>query len=290
MNGELIEIPPWALAGNLIINRADNAGSRLSETTHISSQEEFILLDEEWIDSEYRPKYWVRTMQSRLNGSIFKFPQESFTCGLCPEPIQTGWHRSDTDYRINVSTERCQSCNVRYKRWQRVSRAFKWLSGKCEELDVRPKFVTLTETLRTSPSPFTLEQIEEDRFRMKEMFRRTRASQSWPSRFAGIWVYEAKIRSPGDDIMSRWPDENGERPVLRTATEFELHGHIHACVATRWIDREPLLERHEGVHVKASTVDHMKKYLMGYMLVDTVGRYARFYSKMDQPFDLGQAE
>lgn len=284
-----MELPPWALAGNQIIERADNACSRLSETTHISSQEEFVLLDEEFVDSEYRPPYWIRTMQSKLNGAIFQFPQETFTCGTCPEPIQTGWHQSSTDYRIHVSTERCSSCNTRYKRWQRVNRAFKWLSGRCEEWDVIPKFVTLTERLRVQDHPFTLEEIEEDRFRMKEMFRRTRASQAWPAKFAGIWVYEAKVRAPGDEIYERWPDEEtGERKLLHTATQFELHGHIHACVATNWIERGPLLERHEGVHVKASTVRHMKKYLMGYMTVDTVGRYARFYSKMDQPFDLGE--
>lgn len=281
-------MPNWALAGEQALT-ADNAGSRLSETTHISSQEDFIQLDEEWIEPEHRPPFWVRTMQSPWNGSIYRFPQESFTCVNCPEPIQTGWHTSECGgTKLQISTERCQSCNVRYKRWQRVRRAFKWLQTKCEKIGCRPKFVTLTETLRTSKTPFSQEEIEDDRFRMKEMFRRTRASQAWPSRFAGIWVYEAKVRAPGDEVRERWPDENGNRKLIRTATEFELHGHIHACVATKWIDREPLLERHEGVHVKASTVNHMKKYLMGYMLVDTVGRYARFHSKMDLPFDLGE--
>ena len=181
MQPEVVEMPKWALAAQSTLD-----GS-LSETTHISSQEEseWIQLDEEWIELEHRPPFWVRTLQSKHNGAIYRFPQESFTCVQCPQQIQTGWHTSEGgNTKISISTERCQSCNVRYKRWQRVRRAFKWLRTQCDEIGCRPKFVTLTETLRTSSTPFSQEEIEQDRFRMKEMFRRTRASSAWPDKFA----------------------------------------------------------------------------------------------------------
>jgi hypothetical protein len=156
-----------------------------------------------------------------------------------------------------------------------VNRAFRWLQKICYEKKNLPKFLTITKTLRTSDTPFTEEMIEEDRKTMMKEFKLTRKTKAWPKKYAGIWVYEAKVRAPGDEIYERWPDENGNKKLLRIATNFELHGHIHAAVSTRWIHREPLLERHEGVHVKKSGIKHMKKYLMGYMLVDTVGRYNR---------------
>ena len=194
--------------------------------------------------------------------------KSAFTCNSCPQSQNDGYRE--------VFPKRCQSCNIRYKRWQRVRRASKWLLEACYEWNEQSKFLTITETLRTSPIPFTDEQIEEDRHRMKEMFRRTRSTDAWPQKYRGIWVYEAKVRSPGDVILSRWPDEEtGERSVLRTATEFELHGHIHAAVVCKFLKRDPLLERHEGVHIKSASIDHMKDYLMGYMFSDTVGRYGR---------------
>ena len=160
-------------------------------------------------------------------------------------------------------------------RWKRVRKAFRWLSDLCVAKGHRPKFLTITKTLRTSDVPFTEKMIENDRYEMLKEFRMTRKSSAWPNKYGGIWVYEAKIRHPGEEIKERWPDENGVRKVLRTAKNYELHGHIHCALATKYLNREPLLERHEGVHVKASGVKHMKKYLMGYMLVDTVGRYNR---------------
>ncbi len=174
-------------------------------------------------------------------------------------------------YRV----KRCSPCNIKYKRWQRVRRAFNWLADICKDKKCRPKFLTITKTLRTQPHPFTEEEIEKDRMKMCKEFRMTRKTKAWPNKYAGIWVYEAKVRAPGDEIKARWPDKDGNHPVIRIAKNFELHGHIHAALATRFIKKEPLLERHEGIHIKASGIDHMKKYLMGYMMVDTVGRYNR---------------
>ena len=264
-------VPKWAQVG------AELACGKLP--THISSQESprWRTLSETWIDDGKRPKYWIRESENMMNGSIFQLEQESFTCVTCPEPVATGHYvcQCCSNYGLAVSTIRCSPCNTRYMRWKRVRKAFKWLAKICEDKKCRPKFLTITKTLRTSPTPFTEEMIEADRQKMMREFRMTRKSKAWPNRYAGIWVYEAKVRAPGDIVQARWKDENGNREVLRTATEFELHGHIHCALATRYLQRDPLLERHEGIHVKVSKVNHMKKYLMGYMLVDTVGRYNR---------------
>ena len=251
------ELPPWVSAAKSAM--ADNVhyGGKLS--THISSQEEQVPFEE----------------RVGLKKSVF-------TCPDCPQRYCELFEDENEDkilsfYVYNV--ERCSPCNIKYKRWQRVRRAFKWLAQECQDRNVRPKFLTITEPLRTSPVPFTEEQIKEDRMRMCKEFRMTRKSSAWPRNYQGIWVYEAKVRAPGDEIRARWPDENGNHPVLRIASEFELHGHIHCALATKWLEREPLLERHSGIHVKASGIKHMKKYLMGYMLVDTVGRYNRIGSE-----------
>ncbi len=242
-------VPKWAQVG-------EEYSGKLS--THISSQE----------SAPEEPSIFEEKIG--LKKSVF-------TCKECPqryvELFGDGKDQSLTFFVYRV--ERCSPCNIKYKRWQRVRRAFKWLGDLCEEHKYRPKFLTITKTLRTSPTPFTEEMIEADRATMCKEFRMTRKSSAWPNKYGGIWVYEAKVRSPGDEIKSRWPDENGNHPVLRIATNFELHGHIHCALATRYLQREPLLERHEGIHVKASGIKHMKKYLMGYMLVDTVGRYNR---------------
>ncbi len=268
---KVVEQPAWVVA-------AQDALGKLP--THISSQEaegRYKLMDVQWVEPENRPKYWVRTVFDRFKGATYKLPQEKFTCIDCPQPISTGAHYCQccSNQTYVVSTKRCSSCNTRFMRWKRVKRAFKWLAQECERLDVQPKFLTITKTLRTSPTPFTEEMINKDRQIMLKEFRMTRKTQAWPTEYSGIWVYEAKVRAPGDEIRERWPDDDGNHPVIRTATEFELHGHIHCALATKWIDREPLLERHEGVHVKGSKVNHMRKYLLGYMLVDTVGRYNR---------------
>lgn len=257
---EVVELPPWVKAANSAM--ADNVCSRGKLSTHISSQ-----------------------VGSSPKTALQKAP---FTCSECPQPLReyVDWGDVPTGkteswrYSFYVYTvERCSPCNIKYKRWQRVRRAFQWLSEECEKRSVTPKFLTITEPLRTSPTPFTEEMINEDRMKMCKQFRMTRKSSAWPRNYAGIWVYEAKVRAPGDEIRARWPDENGNHPVIRVAESFELHGHIHCALATNWLDREPLLERHSGVHVKASDVNHMKKYLMGYMLVDTVGRYNRIGSE-----------
>ena len=265
-------VPKWAQVG------AESACGKLP--THISSQEHHELwhiIQEDWIDDKTRPKYWVRKIENRFKGTQFIVDQESFTCVNCPEPTTTGRYSCICcgNAELAISTVRCQPCNMRYMRWKRVRKAFKWLSQLCVDHKCRPKFLTITKTLRTSPTPFTEEMIEKDREKMMKEFRLTRKTLAWPNKYAGIWVYEAKVRAPGDEIKARWKDEDGNRPVLRIATEFELHGHIHCALATRYLKRDPLLERHEGIHVKASEIKHMKKYLMGYMLVDTVGRYNR---------------
>lgn len=265
-------MPNWAkIASELVCGKLP---------THISSQvgPRWRTISEEWVENENRPKYWIRQQENLMNGSIFTFEQESFTCVNCPEPITTGHYNCQCcgNYGLAISTKRCTSCNTRYMRWKRVRKAFKWLAKICKDKKCRPKFLTITKTLRTQAIPFTEEQIEKDRMTMYKEFRLTRKTNAWPNRYAGIWVYEAKVRAPGDEIYSRWPDpETGKRKLLRIAENFELHGHIHAALATRYIKREPLLERHEGIHIKASGIEHMKKYLMGYMLVDTVGRYNR---------------
>lgn len=271
---EVVE-PAWVVA-------ASNALGKVP--THISSQEVLRVLRTEWIESEKRPKFWIRTIQNMMTGAVFNLPQEVFTCDACPEPVNTGSHYCQCcgDHAMTVSTIRCSPCNTRYKRWQRVKRAFRWLGQECKDRKVNPKFLTITKKLRTSAIPFTKEMIDKDRQIMLKEFRMTRKTQAWPEEYAGIWVYEAKVRAPGDEIRERWPDENGHHPVIRTATEFELHGHIHCALATKWLERNPLLERHEGVHVKASKIDHMKKYLLGYMLVDTVGRYNRIGGKKNE--------
>jgi hypothetical protein len=249
-------LPPWVSAAKSAM--ADNVRSRGKLSTHISSQEEQVPFEE----------------RVGLKKSVF-------TCEDCPQRYCELFEDENevkilSFYVYNV--KRCSPCNIKYKRWQRVRRAFKWLAQECQDRNVRPKFLTITEPLRTSPVPFTEEQIKTDRMRMCKEFRMTRKSSAWPRNYQGIWVYEAKVRAPGDEIRARWPDEDGNHPVLRVATEFELHGHIHCALATKWLEREPLLERHSGVHVKASGIKHMKKYLMGYMLVDTVGRYNRIGS------------
>lgn len=253
------ELPPWVSAAKSAM--ADNVHSRGKLSTHISSQEE-------------APQELPFEERVGLKKSVF-------TCPDCPQRYCELFEDENevkilSFYVYNV--KRCSPCNIKYKRWQRVRRAFKWLAQECQDRNVRPKFLTITEPLRTSPTPFTEEEIKEDRMKMCKQFRMTRKSSAWPRNYQGIWVYEAKVRAPGDEIRARWPDENGDHPVLRIATEFELHGHIHCALATKWIDREPLLERHSGIHVKASGIKHMKKYLMGYMLVDTVGRYNRIGS------------
>lgn len=278
---EVEELPPWVSAAKSAM--ADNVHSRGKLSTHISSQEEnqrFTILAEEWVEDGIRPKHWIRRVQNEFNGTEFVFEQETFTCSRCPEQVKAGNYTCHCcgNYQLKISTSRCQSCNIKYKRWQRVRRAFKWLAQECEDRKVRPKFLTITEPLRTQAMPFTEEEIEQDRMKMLKQFRMTRKSSAWPRNYAGIWVYEAKVRAPGDEIRARWPDEHGNHPVIRTAEQFELHGHIHCALATKWLERDPLLERHSGVHVKASEVNHMKKYLMGYMLVDTVGRYNRIGS------------
>jgi hypothetical protein len=253
-----VVVPSWVLAAQDAM--ADNVHCGRKVTTHISSQEE--------IPAE--PSFEDRV---GLKKSVF-------TCGDCPQRYCELFGPEDDKslsfYVYNV--KRCSPCNIKYKRWQRVRRAFKWLAQECEDRKVRPKFLTITKKLRTSPTPFTEEMISADREIMCREFRMTRKSSAWPRNYAGIWVYEAKVRAPGDEITARWPDEDGNLPVLRTATEFELHGHIHCSLATKWLERDPLLDRHEGVHVKVSQINHMKKYLMGYMLVDTVGRYNRIGS------------
>lgn len=256
------DVPLWALQAEL---------SHGKVSTHISSQEERHEDPPEWLQGK----------------AVVQAP---FTCNECPSKWMEKVHwgeipefdangkRPKANWRYTFmlyKVKRCSPCNIKYKRWQRVRRAFKWLGDICKDKKCRPKFLTITKTLRTSSSPFTKEMIEADRATMCKEFRMTRKSKAWPNKYAGIWVYEAKVRAPGDEIKARWPDENGHHPVIRVAKQFELHGHIHAALATRYIRREPLLERHEGVHVKASGVEHMKKYLMGYMLVDTVGRYNR---------------
>ncbi len=256
---EVVESPPWVKAAKSAM--ADNVCSRGKLSTHISSQvaETSKLPFEERIG---------------LKKSVF-------SCKKCPQRYVELFEQSDGSKSLTFyvhRVKRCSPCNIKYKRWQRVRRAFRWLSEECEERSVKPKFLTLTEPLRTSPTPFTEEQINEDRMKMCKQFRMTRKSSAWPRNYAGIWVYEAKVRAPGDEIRARWPDEDGKHPVIRIADSFELHGHIHVALATKWLEREPLLERHSGVHVKASEVNHMKKYLMGYMLVDTVGRYNRIGS------------
>lgn len=276
------ELPPWVSAAKSAM--ADNVHYGGKLTTHISSQESesrFTILEEDLVRDGMRPPHWIRRVRNPMNGTEFIYEQESFTCTECPEPVRTGHYECQCcgNYRLTISTKRCSPCNTKYKRWQRVKRAFKWLSQECEDRNVRPKFLTITKKLRTSPDPFTEEIIEADRQVMLKEFRMTRKSTAWPRNYAGIWVYEAKVRSPGDEIYDRWPDENGERKLLRVATDFELHGHIHCALATKWLEREPLLDRHEGIHVKASGIKHMKKYLMGYMLVDTVGRYNRIGSE-----------
>lgn len=278
---EVVELPPWVKAARS--SMADNVHCSGKLSTHISSQEEnprFSILEEEWVEDGFRPKHWLRIVRDNFHGAEFIFEQESFTCRSCNEQVKAGNYvcRCCGDFQLKISTDRCQSCNIKYKRWQRVRRAFKWLHEECENRSVIPKFLTITEPLRTSPTPFTKEMINEDRVKMMKQFRMTRKSSAWPRNYAGIWVYEAKVRAPGTEIRARWPDENGDHPIIRVAESFELHGHIHCALATNWLDREPLLERHSGVHVKASKVNHMKKYLMGYMLVDTVGRYNRIGS------------
>ena len=256
-----VDMPKWAIAG-LNSTMADNIHCSGKLSTHISSQV---------VDGSDLP------FEQRIG-----LKKSVFTCKECPQRFvelfeQPEGTKSLTFFVYRV--KRCSPCNIKYKRWQRVRRAFSWLAEECEKRSVIPKFLTLTEQLRTSPIPFTEEMINEDRMRMCKQFRMTRKSSAWPRNYQGIWVYEAKVRAPGDEIKARWPDENGNHPVLRVATEFELHGHIHCALATNWINREKLLERHSGVHVKASEVNHMKKYLMGYMLVDTVGRYNRIGSE-----------
>lgn len=253
---EVVELPPWVKAARSAM--ADNVCSSGKLSTHISSQ------------------VAVEKFEDRIG-----LKKSVFTCPDCPQRYCELFEdnigvKSLSFYVYRV--ERCSPCNIKYKRWQRVRRAFQWLSEECENRSVIPKFLTITEPLRTSPTPFTEEQINEDRMKMCKDFRNTRKSSAWPRNYAGIWVYEAKVRAPGDEIQARWPDEDGNHPVIRVAESFELHGHIHCALATNWLDREPLLERHSGVHVKASDVNHMKKYLMGYMLVDTVGRYNRIGS------------
>ncbi len=239
-------MPNWAQIG------AELACGKLP--THISSQES--------------PKRF----EARIG-----LKKSVFTCDECPQRYcELFKHAEETHLSFYVyKIERCSPCNIKYKRWQRVRRAFKWLGEICKDKKCRPKFLTITKTLRTQAHPFTEEEIEKDRMKMCKEFRMTRKSKAWPNKYAGIWVYEAKVRAPGDEIRARWPDSDGNHPVIRIAENFELHGHIHAALATRYIKREPLLERHEGIHVKASGIEHMKKYLMGYMLVDTVGRYNR---------------
>lgn len=266
-------MPKWAQSGAEILE------SKLP--THISSQVDervWHVLEEKWVTTEYKRKFWVRKMQCKLNGAVFNFNQEAFTCIHCPNAVQTGHYECEccNNFSFVMKTTRCSSCNTRYMRWKRVRKAFKWLSKICEDKKCRPKFLTITKTLRVKSSPFTEEEIEKDRMTMYKEFRMTRKTNAWPNRYAGIWVYEAKVRAPGDEVYTRWPDpKTGKRKLLRIAENFELHGHIHAALATRFIKRDPLLERHEGIHIKASAIDHMKKYLMGYMMVDTVGRYNR---------------
>ena len=125
---EVVELPPWVKAARS--SMADNVHCSGKLSTHISSQV-----------AEFNSNSRKNRTSAVQNGP--------FTCVECPQPLheyvdwddvplgQTHrWRYSFEVYRI----ERCSPCNIKYKRWQRVRRAFQWLSEECEKRSVTPNF------------------------------------------------------------------------------------------------------------------------------------------------------
>lgn len=172
----------------------------------------------------------------------------SSTCKYCPEPFQDvergmdAWRKrwikhyqvkqelgdSAADkYRQTLFPKRCRPCRALYSSRRRGRKAAEHIEMLRAKYDWKFTHWIHTEPVRTKSSPWTKEEIIQDKRRMMKRLSRLYESIQWYSKFTGIQVYEAKVRAPGDVITGTRPDGTEYRREVKT---FELHGHIHACI------------------------------------------------------------
>lgn len=181
---------------------------------------------------------------------------------------------------------RCKPCNRRNSFIDRGKRAGKKLHAIMSAMDWKPTMWTFTEKVRKQNHPFSEQEIMKDKTRMMEICYNMFRSQAWyPDRqWQAITVYEAVVRAPGDEIKDR---SSGE--VIRTATNFELHGHIHMAVVhgkDSYADWHSIKENYfEGPHYldkfepdyrsgkERTPLKIIEDYLIGYIKKDTFGKY-----------------
>lgn len=200
------------------------------------------------------------------------------TCLHCMWP----WH----DNYETMFPWRCKPCNRRNSFVDRGRRAGKKLHAIMTAMDWKATMWTFTEKIREQNHPFSEQSIMQDKHRMMEICYNMFRSKAWyPERtWQAITVYEAKINAPGDEIKDR---RSGE--VIRTATNFELHGHIHMAVVhgkDAYADWKAIKENYfEGPHyldkfepdyrtgVERTPLKIIQDYLIGYIKKDTFGKY-----------------
>ncbi len=229
----------------------------------------------------------------------------SSSCARCPSPFQdvkrgieeyqkrmyeihllkeAGRAEAADKLKQSVFPHRCKPCRRLYSSRYRGRKA----AGQLETLALifNWKFTHWihTKKVRVKSSPWTENEIMEEKRKDMRLLSRLYESVEWYPVFTGIQVYEAKVRAPGDIVTGTRRDGSDYN---REVTGFELHGHIHACIIhpkDGFVDVKKIrskffegsvyknkYENHKDTGEERSVGKIIGDYLVGYLRKDIVG-------------------
>ncbi len=172
----------------------------------------------------------------------------SSSCARCPSPFQdvergieaynfrmyeihllkeAGKSEKADELKQAIFPHRCKPCRRLYSSRYRGRKAAGQLEVLAKINNWKFTHWIHTKKVRKKSSPWTEDQIMEEKRKDMRLLSRLYEDKEWYTVFTGIQVYEAKVRAPGDIVTGTRSDGS---PYKREVRHFELHGHIHACI------------------------------------------------------------
>ncbi len=198
-----------------------------------------------------------------------------------------GKSQSADELKQAIFPKRCKPCRALYSSRRRGRKAAEHLELLMNLYKWKVTHWIHTDPVRTKSSPWTDKEIKEDKRKLMKKLSRLYESVEWYNMFTGIQVYEAKVRAPGDIVIGTKQDGSEYRREVR---DFELHGHIHACIIhpkNGFVNVKNIREKYfEGSIYKdkfelnkdngekRSVVKIIGDYLVGYLRKDIIGNMA----------------